>query len=97
MLQPSLALRALAACALAALASAQNDECTGALPLPLGTTAYDTTGATTSAPAWPCAGGGSDLWYVFTPPATGSYTVSTCNGTFYDSALEAFSGACASP
>ncbi len=30
-----------------ATARAQNDECTGALPLPLGPTSFDTTGATT--------------------------------------------------
>ncbi len=75
-------------------ALAQNNECAGALPLPLGATPYDTSGATTSAPAWPCALGGSDLWYVFTPPTTGSYTISTCTGTSYDSGLEVFSGPC---
>jgi len=74
---------------------AQNDECATAILVTAGTTAFDTTGATTSAPAWPCAGGGSDLWYRYTSTVTGNITVSTCNGTTYDSALEAFSGTCA--
>ena len=94
MLRTPLLTRSAFALALATVSVAQNDECAGALPLPLGTTAYDTTGATTSAPAWPCAIGGSDHWYVFTPPTSGSFTVSTCNGTSYDSALEAFTGTC---
>jgi hypothetical protein len=81
--------------ALPSVAVAQNDECTGALPLPLGATAYDTTAATTSGPLWPCATGGTDLWYLFTAPNAGSFTISTCNGSGYDTALEAFTGSCA--
>lgn len=77
------------------LAAAQNDECAGALTLALGATPFDTTMATSSAPAWPCAGlGGADLWYTFTPSAPGSLvTIDTC-GSSYDSALEVFSGTC---
>jgi len=94
MLQRRLFRSTLAVCVLANFAHAQNDECSGAAPLMLGTTAYDTSGATTSAPVWPCAIGGTDLWFVFNPPSSGSYTVTTCTGTGYDSALEAFTGPC---
>src|SRR5688572_31951591 len=87
------------ACALAALSSAalaQNDECTGALTLNLGATAFSTATATTSSPAWPCAaGGGPDIWYRFTAASDGLYTFDTC-GSGYDSALELFTGTCAS-
>lgn len=75
------------------LAAAQNDECSGAVALALGSTPFDTTGATTSFP-WPCAAGGSDLWYAFTPAVDGLVTLVTCGATVYDSALEVFSGDC---
>jgi len=94
MLQRLLLLTTFAASTLAGIAGAQNEECSGAVPLALGATPYDTSGATTSAPAWPCAIGGADLWFVFNPPSMGSYTVTTCTGTGYDSALEAFTGPC---
>ena len=82
--------------ALTTSAFAQNDECTGALPLPMGATAFDTSSATLSATAWPCAaGGGPDLWYTFTAPADGDFTVDTCAGTAYNTALELFTGTCA--
>ena len=72
-----------------------NDECSGAVPLVNGTSqAYDTTSASTSAPAWPCAGGGgSDIWYSYTTSALSDVTVETC-GSSYDTAIEIFSGDC---
>jgi hypothetical protein len=72
-----------------------NDDCTGATPLALGVpVSYDTTGAATSSPTWPCAGvGGADLWYSHTAAATGDLRVTTC-GSSYDSALEVFTGGC---
>ena len=74
---------------------AQNDECTGALPLSLGATAFDTSTATLSATPWPCAsGGGPDLWYEFTAPSDGSFSFNTCTGSGYDTALELFTGTC---
>jgi hypothetical protein len=88
-------LPTLFAAAAISTVQAQNDECATAIQVTVGTTAFDTTGATTSAPGWPCAAGGNDLWYRFTSATTGNITVSTCNGTTYDSALEAFSGTCA--
>jgi len=79
------------------LAIAQNDECATAATLTPGTVAFDTTASTLSPEAWPCAGGGGpDLWYRFTATSNGTASVNTCNGTNYDSALQAFSGACGS-
>jgi hypothetical protein len=73
-----------------------NDHCVGAMPLALDTPIlFDTTGASPSSPAWPCAGnGGRDLWYSHTAAATGDLRVTTC-GASYDSALEVFTGDCA--
>jgi len=76
-------------------AAAQNDECTGALTLVVGSNPYDTTGATTSSP-WPCALGGSDLWYTYTPTFNADLTVDTCTNPTYDTALQVFSGTCGS-
>lgn len=68
-----------------------NDECTGAIPVGYGVVNGSTVGATTSAQAWPCASGGTDLWYVFTSPATASTSVSLC-GSGFDTALEVLDG-----
>jgi hypothetical protein len=85
---------AIAALATAGFASAQ-DECTNAVNLPLGVaTAFSTVGSTTSAPGWPCAAGGSDIWYSITVAVAGGLNVNTC-GSGYDTALELFSGTCA--
>jgi hypothetical protein len=72
-----------------------NDDCAGAIAVAAGLNGpFDTSLSTTSSPSWPCAGGGSDLWYRYTALGTGQMTVDTCTGTNYDSALEVFSGAC---
>ena len=86
----------LAATALAAPALAQNDECTGAIPLAAGApTAFDTAAATASAPAWPCAGGGGpDVWYSYTTSGIENIEVSTCDNATYDTAIEIFTGDC---
>ena len=85
----------LALSALTTDAHAQNDECTGALALGVGSIPFDTTGATISSPLWPCAAsGGPDLWYRFTAANDGVYTFDTC-GSGYDTALELFTGTCA--
>jgi hypothetical protein len=82
--------------ALAPVAAAQNDECATALPLVLDVpTPFDTTLATLSAPAWPCATSTApDLWYSVQFPATGIANVRTC-GSLYDTALQLFDGTCA--
>ncbi len=81
--------------ALCAPGYSQNDECTTALAVPAGFTPFDTTQATTSPEPWPCAGGGgNDLWYTYTPAASGqTLTIETCGST-YDTALELFTGSC---
>ena len=35
-----------------------------------------------------------DIWFVFTPPATGTYTFSTCNLDGYDTSMVLYSGTC---
>jgi hypothetical protein len=87
---------ALLALVAAGSAAAQNDECTTALNLPLGVaTAFDTTVATLSAPAWPCAASTApDLWYSVTATQNALLTIETC-GSGYDTALEVFTGTCA--
>ena len=72
-----------------------NDDCGGAIPVVLGLNGpYNTSQATTSF-AWPCAGGGTDLWFSYTPTANGTLTVDTCGNADYDSALEILQGSCA--
>lgn len=84
------------ALAVAANLSAQvaNDDCTGAIPVVQGVNGpFSTAGATTSTPAWPCAAGGTDVWFVYTAPASGSLTVDTCSAArTYDTALRLFNG-----
>jgi len=95
MTKSRLSQMAIAALATAGFASAQ-DECANAVNLPLGVaTAFNTAGSTTSAPAWPCAAGGSDIWYRITVATGGALNINTC-GSGYDTALELFSGTCAS-
>ncbi|MBK9385642.1 MAG: PKD domain-containing protein [Planctomycetes bacterium] len=73
-----------------------NDECTGATPVVAGFNGpFSNVGATDNPldPAWPCAGGGSDVWFAYTVAATGLLSIDLC-GSSYDTALEAFSGTC---
>ena len=77
-------------------AAPANDECSGAIPLSSASSvSYNSSGATTSAPAWSCADGGSDLWYSYTAAGNSDITVSLCTSS-YDTALEIFSGTCGS-
>merc|ERR1739841_236875 len=75
-----------------------NDDCAAALALAPGTpTAFDTTAATPGGPAWPCASGGAaDVWFSYTTSVIEDIEVSTCNDATYDTAIEIFSGSCAS-
>ena len=68
-----------------------NEECVDAENIFDGTTFYDSTGASSSPPAFICAGGGSDIWYIYTPTCTGTVQIDT-NGSGYDTALEAIAG-----
>jgi hypothetical protein len=86
-----LRLAALAA-VLTPLAIAQNDDCTGALPVLDGANGpFTNVGATTSTPAWPCGSGANDIWFVYVATASGTYDVNLCGGS-YDSTLEVFDG-----
>lgn len=72
-----------------ALAQA-NDECSGAIQVAAGPNGpFANNLSTTSAPAWPCAAGGNDIWFYYVPASAGPVTVDTC-GADYDSALEVF-------
>jgi hypothetical protein len=77
-----------------------NDECSGAVELAAGTTAFDTTTATDSAGAIPstCNADGStamsrDVWYRYVPTCTGSALVSTCGNAGFDTRLAVYEGA----
>ncbi len=83
----------LFAALLSGAALAQNDECSGALVLTPGATAFDTTTATTSPETWPCASGGADLWYTYTATTTNDVRFETC-GSLFDTALQVFTGDC---
>jgi hypothetical protein len=74
------------------------NECIGAVPLQIGGNGpFRTNMATTSAPGWPCAGGGNDLWFSYQAPAWTAVTFDTCNAvTNYDTAIEVFTGSCGS-
>jgi PKD repeat protein len=81
-----------------AVACVANDECSTALPLVLGLNGpFSTAGATTSAPAWPCASGGSDIWFVYSVSQNSTVEINACTGGTYDSALQALSEAAAAP
>jgi PKD repeat protein len=71
-----------------------NDDCTGALPLPLGLSGPYTNQNATTSQGWPCAAGGTDIWFSYQSTCTGTLEVNTCTGSNYDTALEAFSGSC---
>lgn len=72
------------------------DECTGAVPLQLGSNGPFGNGpATTSAQAWSCAPAGHDLWFTYAAPPATNVTFSTCAaGTNLDTVLEVFAGSC---
>jgi hypothetical protein len=76
-------------------AIAQNDDCATALLVNVGSISFDTTTATPSAPAWPCVTSGPDLWYQYTATTNERVVLSVC-GSAYDTALEVFTGNCAS-
>ena len=76
-----------------------NDECSGAIAVSDGATAFDTTTATGSAVTIPssCAADGGtsmvrDLWYRYSPTCTGTATVSTCGAASFDTRLAVYPG-----
>lgn len=55
---------------------------------------FDTTSASSEGLASSCAGSSttvSDVWFVYTPPSSGSATFSLCTGTAYDAAIAVYS------
>lgn len=102
-LLPTVLIAAVAGLGLADAASAQqsanNNECSGAIPITDGLTSGDTSGATTSNPTGSCGNMQSDIWYSYVAPGPGTLTVTTCNGggtAGYDAFMAAFSGTCGS-
>lgn len=78
-----------------------NDECSAALSIVEGTTAFNSTNATDSAVTLPAScneGNGTliknDLWYFYVPSCTGTLTVSTCGSASFDTRLAAYNLAC---
>ncbi len=77
-----------------------NDECGGAFAIGNGTTLFDSSGASNSAPALPLDCTDSivkDLWYFYTASCTGIATFTTCGGTSADTVLAVYSGGCGGP
>ncbi|MCA8976432.1 MAG: hypothetical protein KDC98_17060, partial [Planctomycetes bacterium] len=76
-----------------------NDECSGALPLNLGTNGpFSNTSASNSAPAFPCGTNVvGDCWFTYDVPCENlSVTFDTCDPTTnFDTVLQVFSGDCA--
>lgn len=96
----------MAGTALSARAQIANDECAGAIPLPLaasGSTSLVTTnaGATNGALAPQACGSTAahnDVWYALQVPASGAVSVTTGGVTgspFTDTVLELYAGSCA--
>jgi hypothetical protein len=82
-----------------------NNGCAGAFPIALGNTAISTIGATSGplVPAFCIEAGGQgpgfrDVWYRFTPTASGAVTATTCGfPSTFNSALAVYTGnACTS-
>ena len=69
------------------------DDCSAAVPVVgVGTFPFDTTGATSGSPALPCGLGGSDVWFSWVAPSTGTALFTLCNGTTADSVIAAWAG-----
>ncbi|MDE0959501.1 MAG: hypothetical protein OSB09_01845 [Planctomycetota bacterium] len=78
------------------------DECADPLVAVVGSNAVDTTAMTTSADPYDnsqCATSalgdmGSDAWYQFTAPTSGTATISTCDSITFDSDVVIYQGTC---
>ncbi|MFO0830350.1 MAG: hypothetical protein U0637_00775 [Phycisphaerales bacterium] len=69
-----------------------NDTCAGAIPVTVGTTAFDTTAASND-DATNCGGSGPEVFYSFTPAASGGYTIDTF-GSGFDTILAVVASDC---
>jgi hypothetical protein len=90
----TLSLAAAAAC-LSAGAQAQpaNDACSAAATATVGANAGSAVGATSDGATNCEGGGGVDIYFTFTPPTTGAYSLSLCqDDVFWDTILSVHSG-----
>jgi hypothetical protein len=71
-----------------------NDDCSGRSGIGLGTTAFNTTGASTDGPLHTSCGTGSqihnDLWFNYPSQCTGNLTISTCNQAGFDTRIAVY-------
>lgn len=82
--------------------AAPGDECSSAAVAIIGVNPIDTTSATQSADPYDdaqCTGTFlgqmiNDVWYEFTAPVTGDYTISTCDTIDFDSDIVVYTGTC---
>ena len=79
-----------------------NDNCTDAVPISNGATAFSNAGATTDGPTHPALcnffgdpGIGADIWFNYQADCTGTVTVSLC-GSGYDTEIAVYNG-CSCP
>ena len=89
-----------------AMGQVANDECSGAIAVTAGTPVnFDTTAATASDNAAPvdtfCTGtfldwgtGNKDVWFSYTPGASGQADFSTCFAGGYDTSMVLYTGSC---
>jgi hypothetical protein len=77
-----------------------NDECSGALPIELGETEFNTTQATNNYSYEECLDGGpgsvttQDIWFTYAAPSAGTLKITTCNQVDFDSVLLLYTGEC---
>ncbi|MCA8962810.1 MAG: hypothetical protein KDC38_19940, partial [Planctomycetes bacterium] len=76
--------------------SIPGDDCSDAMAIGDGDTAYSTIGATTDGPA-PCGSLGADVWFSYTATCTGDLTLSTCDQADYDTAIAIYDAAVPCP
>ena len=76
-----------------------NDNCADATVAIVGSNLFDTNGSTTDGPNPTDASCGAfgasffnDVWFSFTAPAAGSYTVSLCSAATWDTRLDIYDG-----
>ncbi len=70
------------------------DECAGAIPAFTGLNAPGSTVGASTSSTWPCAIGGTDVWYSYVATCTAPTTFTFCppGSATYDSAIEVFDG-----
>jgi hypothetical protein len=90
---------ALSVTCAAAPSAPANDNCSGALTVGNGSTAFSTATATTSSPALPsdCAFGfAKDVWFKYVGTCSAATSFSTCGNAGFDTVIVIYSGSCSS-